>query len=123
MHSWGDGFKYFKEVDEAAYMIGNFCRKWGRIQVRDTKEKYGTARVYCSLYCEDLHTLLFPGYCYIRGPYQLMTFPFLRPFRKIIFLYQKFIYRLAYKLAIKKYPKIRKEILCAADWSEYLQGV
>lgn len=123
MHSWGDDFKYFKEVDVAARYIGAFCKKWGRIPVTNYKEKYGTVRVYCNFYCDDLHTLLFPGWGYVRGPYKLMTFPLFRWARPIVLFWQHFIYRLAYKLAIKKYPMIKEEILCCADWNEYLKGL
>lgn len=37
--------------------------------------------------------------------------------------YQRFIYRLAYKQAIKKWPDLKDEILCCADWEEYLGGL
>lgn len=123
MHTWGDGFKYFNEVDAAAYYIGDFCAKWGRIHVTQCKEKYGTVRVYCSLTCDNLQELLFPHYGFIKGPYKLMTFPIFRPLRPLIFMWQKFIYRLAYKKAISKWPMIKKEILCCADWDEYLEGL
>jgi len=41
MHRWGDDFLYFQEVGQCAKEIGDFLRKWGRVPVRDTKEKYG----------------------------------------------------------------------------------
>ena len=123
MHFWGDGFPYFEEVDRAADYIGKFCRKWGRIQVIQTKEKYGTVRVYCSLYCDDIHGLLFPGYHYYRLPWVISTFPILRWARFLTDPYQKWVYRLAYKNAIHKWPMIREEILQGADWSEYLKGL
>ena len=121
MHSWGDGFKYFGDVSRAADEIGDFCRKWGRINVAQTKEKYGTARVYCTLGLTDLHGLLYPGYAYVRGPYWLMTLPIFRylPTR----WWQRRVYRLAYARALKKYPHIREEILDCADWPEYLEGL
>jgi len=37
--------------------------------------------------------------------------------------YQKFIYRRAYKKAIEKYPAIRENILCAADYPNLLEGL
>jgi len=52
-----------------------------------------------------------------------MTFPFFKPFHRIIDVWQRFIYRLAYKRALKKYPFIREEILCAADFSELLEDL
>lgn len=132
MHYWGDKFKYFADVGIAADEIGAFCVKYGRISVTQTKEKYGTARVYCSFGWTCLHSLLFPRYIckhpkfpkwlwkldiYYIGP--ILRFLFAKP----IYSYQKFIYRLAYKKAIKKYPHIREEILNGADWDELLKGL
>jgi hypothetical protein len=121
--SWGNGFPYFEDVDMAAYEIGNFCRKWGRISVSSTKEKYGSARVYCSFGCQDLHSLVYPGHIHVRGWYALTTFPFFRPLQFIIVPWQLFIYRWGYKRALSKYPYIRNEILCCADYPEYLKGL
>ena len=41
MHHYGDGFEYFNDVESAASYIGDYLRKWGRVGVRQTKEKYG----------------------------------------------------------------------------------
>jgi hypothetical protein len=125
MHFYGDeDFKYWADLDKAAVFIGDVCRTWGRISVRQVKEKYGTVRVYCSLYCENLHDLFYPGYVYIQHkPYRLWTFPFFVWLRFLTRPYQKFVYRLAYQLAVKKWPHITKEILCCADWPELLKGL
>jgi hypothetical protein len=37
--------------------------------------------------------------------------------------WQRFIYRLAYKLAIRKRPHLREELLNGADWDEYLEDL
>ena len=124
MHYYGDeDFDAWDDVGDAADYIGNLCRTWGRIQVRQCKEKYGTVRVYCSLYCLCLHDLIFPGYCHVRNPYRVWTFQLFRPFHRVIHLYQKFIYRLAYKNAVKKWPNLQEEILRTADFPEYLKGL
>ena len=121
MHFWGDSFQHFDDVERAAYEIGSFCRRWGRIGVVQTKEKFGTVRVYCSFGLIYLHELLYPGYCYVRGPYWLMTLPL---FKHVPTLWlQKRVYRAAYERALKKYPHIREEILHCADWPEYLEGL
>lgn len=122
MHSWGDGFQYFGDVENAASNIGNFCRRWGRINISQTKEKYGTARVYVHFGTYDLHGLIWPGYAYIQYPkfYHILTFRFLLPFASIIHIYQKFIYKTAYLRMIKKYPHIRDEICDGADYSEFI---
>lgn len=132
MHVWGDGFEYFAEVGEAAVDIGFFCIKYGRINVTCMKEKYGTTRVYCSMGYYSLHGLLFPQYVFKhpRYPQWLWSLdiyyigPFLRKvFGKPLCAWQKFIYRLAYKRAIIKYPMIRTEILNGADYDELLKGL
>lgn len=42
MHSWGSWpDELFSQVGEAADFIGQYCRKYGRISVTQTKEKYG----------------------------------------------------------------------------------
>lgn len=123
MHSYGDeDFDAWDDLDDAASYIGNLCRKWGRIQVWQYKEKFGTVRVYCSINCQSLHDLIFPGYCLVHKPYGFWVFPIFRPFHMLVFKYQKFIYRLAYKNAVRKWPCIRKEILCCADFPEYLKN-
>ena len=131
MHTWGDDFKYFGEVGDAAFEIGQFCKRYGRISVTQTKEKYGTARVYCHFGWTSLHGLVYPGYVYSQFPKWLWTAdvyyigPLLRkwPLGVIMVKYQLFIYRLAYKRALKKYPMIREEILVGADFDEYLKGL
>ena len=132
MHMWGDWpDELFAQVGAAADYIGDFCVRWGRINVRQTKEKYGTARVYCSLggYA-SLHGLLFPNYVYKhrRFPdwlWKLDTYYL----SKVFSLFTKYgfgkwqilVYKEAYRRAIKKYPMIKAEILCGADYDELLE--
>jgi len=129
MHSWGDGFPYFREVGEAADFIGDFCIKYGRIPVRQTKEKFGTVRVYSGWGIYNLYWFFRPHYVYYRWPRYIRDLDdavFARLFRffnKPIYTYQSYIYRLAYKKTIEKYPMIKKEILCSADWPELLVGL
>ena len=132
MHRWGDWpDEYFYDVGWAAVYIGDFCRRWGRIQVRDTKEKYGTSRVYCSFGIYSLYSIFHPGAVYLRWPkwfkwweYNFFS-PIIQHLQKWIPFYkwQIFIYRLAYKKAIKKWPHIKKEILAGADYDDLLEGL
>jgi hypothetical protein len=136
MHYWGEWpDELFRDVENAAYEIGEFCRRWGKIQVTQTKEKYGTARVYCHFGCRDLHSIFYPGYVAVWNPkwlfqlvgetvgYRIMTFPFLRWAHPAVYRWQKFIYRLAYRRAVAKYPRVREEILAGADFDELLVGL
>lgn len=128
MHCWGDkDFTYWKELNEAAKFIAVFCMKFGRITVQDWKEKWGTVRVYCSFGWYQLGEIISPKTrCYRSWPwYTKWVWKIYIPplISRLFFPWQKFIYRTAYKLAIKKWPMIREEILCVADWSEYLGGL
>lgn len=131
MHWWGDEGVDWVGISDAARFIGLFCRRWGRIFVMDYKEKYGTVRVYCSFGHYSLHGLLFPGYAYKRPwfPKWLWTFDIYwlskiftnRFIGYPIFLYQIFIYKLAYFIAVHKWSHLREEILDSPDHGEYLK--
>lgn len=128
-HRWGGGFEYFGEVGEAAEEIGMFLKRWGRVGVIQTKEKYGTARVYLSFGWSQMFSITHPGYVYSRYPQWLWKFDIyyiskvVRLFNPIVVRWHHFLYRLAYRRAIAKYPMIREEILCGADYSELLEGL
>lgn len=129
MHSYGKWpDEYFDQVSDAAYEIGTFISRWGRIGVSQTKEKFGTVRVYCYFGFDSVHGLIWPRHCWIHEwwPYRLdlLMSSLLSKILNTIFLpYQRFIYRLAYKRAIKKYPHLRDEIFSCADFGEILEGV
>lgn len=125
MHHWSGNFRYFRHVGEAAFEIGEFCRRWGRINVSQTKEKFGEARVYCGFGWDSFHSITHPGHMYIRYPDWLAKINSLcwtRPGRfifrlinRVIVPYHKFIYSLAYNRAFKKYFYITDEIYYGAD--------
>jgi len=127
-HEWGSEFKYFEDVENVASEIGDYCCKWGRIPVRQTKEKYGTVRVYSGWGIENLFWFVKPNYCFYQWSQKIRSFDnaifgiFFMLLRKPIFAWQRFIYNKAYQMAVKKYPHIREEILTDADWPEYIDG-
>jgi hypothetical protein len=128
MHYWGDEGVDWEAINNAAYEIAMELRKW-RIGVRDWKEKYGTVRVYCSLGWYQLHDITHPGHCFSRYPKWLWKLD-CRYFRKAFKYLNRFIvpihkriYRRAYKDAVVKYPHIKEEILCCADWDDLLEGL
>lgn len=133
MHFWGDEGVDWKGIAGAAEYIGERCRRLGRINVTQYKEKYGTVRVYCSFGYYSLHELIWPGYAYKRDywPHFMWTldiyfWPNAFKYSGLGYLlhkWQKFIYRSSYKRALKKWPHLRKEILCCADFSEFLKGL
>lgn len=124
--SWPD--EYFNQVDQAAYEIGTFCARWGRMSVLQTKEKYGTVRVYCSFGWDCIHSIIWPKYCWIHKwwPYRLdlaLSRHIMPVLNRLVARYHIWVYRKAYRNAVKKYPHLREEILCCADYGEVLEGV
>lgn len=132
MHNWSDKSVDWKGIGDAARWIGAFCVRWGRINVRDCKEKWGTVRVYCDFGWYGLLSITHPRWHHY-GPYprwlrrlDIYVIPGLirrsglnRPVR----WWQRVVYRTAYRLALRKWPHLRAEILDAADHAECLEGL
>ena len=130
MHIWGTPGIDWKGINDAADWIGCFLVRWGRVSVTDTKEKWGTARVYCRFGWTQLHDITHPRYVYLQYPKWLIKadFSFFMPIisRTIgrwIVPYHEFLYRTAYKMAIKKWPHLKLEILNGADYPELLENL
>lgn len=126
MHSWGDDNVDWDGISEAAYYIGTNLRKWGRVSVRDMKEKWGTVRVYCSFGWYQLHSITHPGYAYSEYPRWLWNLD-CTYLSKCMWLFnwfvvpcQKLLYRYFYKRAVRRWPHLRAEILSSADFPELL---
>lgn len=113
----------------AADFIHRYLVKYGRISVMQSKEKFGTVRVYCSLGYWGFFNLLNPGMVWVHWPKWLYALdlkfgrPVMQVLNKLIVPYHKFIYRRAYKKAVEKYPHIKKRILGTADFSNLLEGL
>lgn len=126
-HHWGDEGVDWTGIADAADFIGHFLKKWGRVSVFQTKEKYGTARVYCSFGWSSLLGITHPGWCHY-GPYpkwlsylDIHIFSRIVPFANFVVVpYHKFLYKLAYRKAITKWPHLTNEIVDGADWQELL---
>lgn len=114
-------------LDDIAFEIGRYCVKWGRISVTQTKEKYGTVRVYCH-FGISLHSFIFPNYCYKHRYFPKWLWDldidyfskFFNFFNFIIIPYQHFIYKRAYWKYLYKYPHLFEEITSCADFIEIL---
>lgn len=127
MHYWGDKSFDWKGLDEAIDFIDNNLVKWGRINVSQSKEKFGTARIYCQLGWYQFLNITHPRSCFNRYPQWLWDIdckigtsivPIL--FNWFIVPYQKWVYRTIYKKACEKYPHLIEEICCMADYIELL---
>ncbi len=120
--------RYYQDINDAAAYIQEYCIKWARLG-GDAKEKYGTVR-FSPDFGLSLHNLIYPGHCFYRFPKWLITAdlyvitPMLNKLFGVIWhKWQSYIYRKAYKNAVSKWPHLRKEILCAADYDEFLEGL
>lgn len=131
MHTWGNWpDESFQQVEQAAYYIGSWLSKWARIPVGCTKEKFGTARVYCSFGWSSLYSIYRPRYYWVASwwPYKLDLWlsykcHLINGLNRLAIPLQKRLYRLRYQQALKKWPHLREEILDGADWIEELQGL
>lgn len=126
MHLWGEEGFDWKGLDDAINIIDKELRFW-RIDVRQSKEKYGTARIYCSLGWTCLLNITHPGYFHY-GPYpkwlrNLDIFylsNIVHRFNWLVVPIHKWAYKRAYKKAVDKYPELINEICCMADYVELL---
>ena len=134
MHTWGDKDFDWDALNAAGDELYNYCRRWGRVGLH-VKEKYGTLRAYttCAFISnyDPIHSLVKCGHAFYRWPkwVRKIEWNVIAPIfnrlgiRYLIFKYQKFIYRRGYKRIVQKYPHIREEILCVADFPEWLEGL
>lgn len=130
MHDWSDEAVDWKGINDAAAFIAVWLRKYARLGVRDYKEKWGTVRVYCSIGFDCFHSVVWPGYVWIHTwwPYKFDLWlsyhtPILNLINRIVTPIQCRLYRWRYRKAIEKWPHLRLEILCAADFPELLRGL
>lgn len=131
MHDWSDKEVDWEGINDAADFIGDWLRKWGRVPVRQTKEKFGTVRVYCGLGWDTFHDIFYPGHCYFRWPmwgvsldiFLCHRLHFSRILFELSYPIHRRLYRWRYKKAVQKWPHLRDEILCCADFSEELKGL
>lgn len=115
-------------IEDAASYIGLGLRKWGRIDVRQYKEKFGEVRVYCSLGFFMLHQLIWPGYVYNQYPWKWIWVAdvylprwFIWLVNRVVVPYHKWLYRRLHQLAVAKWPHLHDEILGAADYRELVR--
>ncbi len=130
MHTWGEDDFDWLGIDCAAQYIGENLRKWGRVDVRQYKEKFGEVRVYCSLGLYMWHQLIWPGYVSNQYPWHWLWtrdvyFPqwIFRLVNRLVVPYHKWLYRVLYGEAVRVYPHLHDEILDAADYPELLKGL
>jgi hypothetical protein len=128
VHNWGEENVDWEGINDAGIYIGDWLAKWTRLQVTQIKEKYGTVRVYCGFGWSCLYSIYRPRYCWVPKwwPYKLDLFLsryLMGGINKMFVPIQMKAYRWRYKKAIQKWPHLKEEILCCADWSELLQDI
>lgn len=125
MHSWGDGWPYWHDLNTAILRIQIICRRYGRINMLG-KEKYGTFRdEYRGEWDGTLHSLLYPGHYFIRYKnqkfYHTIDYPIIRRLstfsgiKYLVNLYQAAVYNYAIQSTIKRYPHLEEELVSDID--------
>lgn len=128
-HNWGEQGIDWHGIEDSAYYIDETLKKYGRICVMDSKEKYGTVRVYCTLGWCSLHCIVYPGYMFSQFPGWLWRLDcdicglVCRVLNILAMPYHKWLYRHVYSNAVDRWPHLRNEILCCADFPELLEGL
>jgi len=126
MHYWGDKDFDWEGLDKAINFINTNLVRWGRINVRQAKEKFGTARIYCFLGWYQFHSITHPRACFNRYPKWLWDWDcavgskIVTLFNWVVVSYHKWLYRTVYQMACRKYPHLVEEICCMADYVELL---
>lgn len=132
MHSWYDDNDPvdWDGINDAVPYIGEWLSKYARIRVRDYKEKYGTVRVYCSFGFDCFHAIIWPRHCWIHKlwPYKLDLWlsyhtPILKWINCLVVPFQVRLYKWRYAKAVQKWPHLREEITCCADYHELLKDI
>jgi hypothetical protein len=129
MYSWGDSEVDWKGISDAATYIHKQLQTCARINVRQSKEKFGTVRVYCDFGWYNLHSITHPGYHYTQYPKWLANidnkylWQLVSLLNIVVVPFHKRFYRKTYHRAIHKWPHIRNSILGGADYPELLVGL
>lgn len=126
-HYWGEEKFDWRGLNDAGYYIGDWLRKWVRMPVRDIKEKFGTLRIYCSFGWSSFYTIWRPSYMWVPKwwPYKLdlaLSCHIMPVLNKIVVPIQQKAYVWRYKKAVEKWPHLRDEIVCCADWGQLFEG-
>ena len=128
MHKWGDKNVDWKAIHAAAEYIGTSLSKYGRMST-DYKEKWGTVRVSVIFGWDQIHCITHPGYHYSQYPMQLWHLdcnygPYITRVLNVAAVpYQKFLYRLFYTRAVRRWPHISREIVYGADHWELIPSL
>jgi hypothetical protein len=90
-----------------------------------------SVRFYAMFGVRNMHSLTHPGWAnYAWYPKWLIRFdttvmPHVFKWtgmRRAFSVWQPFVYSLAYKRALRRWPHLQAEILCDADWPELIRG-
>ena len=130
-HDYGDEDFDWAGLDKAITYINNNLIKWGRVNVRQAKEKWGTARIYCSLGWSSLLSITHPNYCHYRPyPKWLMRLDIFYLSKVIpglfnwwVLPYHKWLYVKLYSDMVKKYPHLKDEITSCCDYPALLKDL
>lgn len=114
-------------IYEAADYIGHWLQTYARVNVTQYKEKYGEARVYCTLGWTTIGHIIQPGWYRYRFDSQmyrnLAEVELPKWLQDLSFTVHCKLYRWRYRQAVEKWPDYRGAILDGADHEELLEGL
>lgn len=136
MHMWGDETFDWDSLGKAGNELSAFARRWGRFGLY-TKEKWGCLRASTYFWDGSLHGMIWPGHMFCRWRWihlsdkwasrmwhlDIYFWPKVTKacgLRWLARKYQTYIYGLAYRRILKKYPHIETEILHDCEYPEYV---
>lgn len=129
-HRWGDD--WFEKNGDDLYNAISYCmdfwKRWGRIGSHG-KEKYGSFRDHPDFWDGGIHSLLYPGYVWVKFPflYFKIDWYIIKPFTKYTGIhklglwYQSQVYNYAIQKMCKKYPNIIDELVAGLDGYEMVK--
>lgn len=128
MHDWGEEDFDWKGLNDAGEYISGWLVRWMRQPIFQTKEKFGTLRIYCSFGWSSFYSIWRPRHCWIAKwwPYKfdLWISNFIMPtLNKVVVPAQQKAYAWRYKKAVQKWPHLYAEIVSCADAGELFEGV
>ena len=129
-HLWGEEGFDWNGLNGAIDYISGRLRRW-RVPVLQSKEKYGTCRIYTGLGWSSLHDMTHPGHAFRRYKWDWVWWLsgkswgawWWRPVARASGWVHARVYRAAYAGAVRRWPHLAAEILEDADCRKLLVGI
>lgn len=130
-HDWSEVDFDWRGLNEACHFFAKSLKRYGRIQITGCKEKYGTMRLewfhWNGHYNEFLHSIIFPGYLYIKWPAWMRKIDrFITQIAigcglcRALSAYQRLIFNIVTLVAVYRWSHLQEEMLDDLDFDALL---